>query len=250
MAGKFSRSALSGFDPSRGIISGFTPRSLGSGLKLWLRGDMGTSTTVNGAPVSAWTDSAPSPIASQSQAVPASQPLFNSADVNLNGRPSIVLDGANDTMASAAFGVAIPQPVTWMIVAYSNNIAAAQRQAIEGVGANRHFISQNGAGDIFAGAANSITTSPAVTWINQKRIVIFEANGAASAIYVNGFTVPNVTGNAGALSVTGLRLGSFNGSSNFWSGSIGEVVMCTGASLSIRRSLAQYAGGRYAIPVT
>lgn len=74
-----------------------------------------------------------------------------------------------------------------------------------------------------------------------------EANGANYKLFKNGFTTADKTGDCGALTVTGVRIGSFNGSAAFWLGSVAEVLCVQGASLEIRQAFVEYAAARYGI---
>jgi hypothetical protein len=173
----------------------------------------------------------------------AARMTYAATDASANGQPSLQCAGAQN-MVSATWSPNKAQPVTWVLVAYSSNIAAAQRQCIEGVGGNRHYINQNGTGKIGAGAVSNIG-GVATDWPNTLRIVVFEANGASSALYVDSHSTANATGNAGALDVTGVRLGSFNGSGNFWHGGICYAACISGVGAAIRVPYVKYLGQRF-----
>lgn len=237
-----------GTGPGHAAVYGgiWTPRALGSSLELWLRADMGV--TLNGSTVSAWADQSGNG-RNATQGTAANQPTYVTGDPLLGNQASLDFDGTNDTIATAAFGSAVAQPCTWMVVAASDNIAAAQRHAVDGVGANRHVLYQSATGACEAFISATIT-SGATAWLNRSRIMIMEANGASAAMYVDGHTTPKGTGNTGAVTVTGVRISSFNGSAQFWSGTIAEVVLVSGCSTSIRQNLATYAARRYGITLS
>jgi len=221
----------------------WTPAALGSSLLMWLRADSGV--TLNGATVSAWADrSATGRNASQADA--AKQPTYTASDANLNGMPSLTFDGTADNIVTAMPSTVV-QPVTLMVVGYSD--ASTNRIAIDGADATRIILLKDLSQNVAAYAGTTITST--TTWTNQKRAMLFEANGASSAVYLDGFTTAVKTGNAGAGSFKGVTIGANAGATQqFWSGSIAEVLAVSGASAAIRTSLMRYAASRYAITLT
>lgn len=221
----------------------WTPAALGSSLLMWLRADSGV--TLNGATVSAWADrSATGRNASQADA--AKQPTYTASDANLNGMPSLSFDGTADHLVTLTPST-VAQPVTLMVVAYAD--ANVNRIALDGADATRLIMFKDASSNVaaYAGATIASTT----TWISQKRAMLFEANGASSAIYLDGFTTPIKTGNAGAVGFKGATIGAVSGGTGqWWSGSIGDVVAVSGASAAIRTNLMRYAAARYAITLT
>src|SRR5262245_16371433 len=69
-----------------------------SGLKLWLRADMGI--TLNSGNVSAWADQSGS-VQDFVQGTANKQPAWSAT--SMNGRPGITFDGSNDCLRHADF---------------------------------------------------------------------------------------------------------------------------------------------------
>lgn len=104
----------SGFRGQRGTP--VTPRSLGTGLKLWLRADLGV--TKSGADVTGWQDQAATGI--QWSKLTAS-PQYSASEIN--GQPGIVFSAANQALGWASGSLSIAAPWTW-IVAFKSTVPA------------------------------------------------------------------------------------------------------------------------------
>lgn len=229
------------------VAAAWTPADYGADLLLWLRADTGV-TDAGGGVCSVWADQSGN--GRDMSAAGAARPTINASDANYGGEPSLSFDGTAMTMAGAAWGAAASQPVTWLVVARNTEVVGGggnQRQLVEGVGGNRHVLYHSGSGttDFYAGA----TVSNGPVWGNDAAIVVAEANGASFQLFKNGFATADKTGDCGALTVTGVRIGSFNGASNYWKGSVAEVLCVQGASLEIRQAFVEYAAARYVVSI-
>lgn len=69
------------------------PGGITANLALWLRADVGTNTTTNGAAISSWSDQSATGN-NYSQGTGSSQPVYNSNSINFN--PALTFDGADD----------------------------------------------------------------------------------------------------------------------------------------------------------
>lgn len=221
--------------------AGYSPLSEGSALEMWVRADLGVTL---GATVT-WADqSGKGRNATQSTA--SKQPTVATV-AGLNNQSALLFDGTDDSLTTA-IGTAAAQPLTLMVVVRTATRAATMT-AIDGPvgGPNRIIIGDDGA-NIYGYAGGSINS--AVPWGNNtSRIVLFEANGASSAVYSNSYTTTIITGNAGAGAFQGASIGA-SGAAQYWPGHIAEFVAVAGASAALRQRLMQYASTRYAITLT
>ncbi len=78
-------------------VNAQSPGGISSGLKVWLKADAGTSTTVNGALVTAWNDQSGNNL-HHAQATSAKQPRYAGAGSNylINYNPALTFDGGDD----------------------------------------------------------------------------------------------------------------------------------------------------------
>jgi hypothetical protein len=87
----------------------FTPKSLGAGLKLWLRADLGVTKT--GADVTAWQDQ--SATGALWSLVTAS-PQYSASEIN--GQAGIVFAAANQYLGWTSGTISVAAPWTWLAV--------------------------------------------------------------------------------------------------------------------------------------
>ncbi len=204
----------------------------------WFRADLG----VTGSPLTAWADQSGN---ARNIGDPGAgkRPAVNATGAP-NSLPCIDFDGANDTL-NVAFARA--QPVTvFMVVLPSASGAVAGTMADGNVGNDLRIYNLGGPTrhSIFFGTA-SITVAVGNT--NTWRYIEATANGASSAIRVNG-AAPG-SGNAGAAAPNGITMGTFgNGAADPCDCCIAEYIMVAGAvSAGLRAQFEGYFLWRYGL---
>jgi hypothetical protein len=231
-----------------GIAEGddaFTPTSL-AGLVLWLRADL-ANVTLNGADVSAWADQSGTGDANKHcvQAAAPSQPLYNAADADFGGMPSIGPFSGGETLDSALW--AVPAAGPWaigVVVKFADQLSTYD--ILDAFGANSTLIRASGVSlqtFMGTGVVGDVASATA------KTLIVIEQNGASDKVYVNSATAL-ATGDAGANQITKIRIGSNGGGGNAANGKIAEVFALSRAMVAGDwTSLAPYMLARYGITV-
>ncbi|PKP39047.1 MAG: hypothetical protein CVT98_03560, partial [Bacteroidetes bacterium HGW-Bacteroidetes-15] len=225
---------------------------------LWLRADQGTSTIVNGDPVSAWNDIT-SNANNAAQGIGANQPLFISSGIN--GFPTIRFDGADDylvvpdadnldnTNGVSVFVVA--QPIAPDILPrgiVSKRVSAGNEEAyylFTHTGSNLHFNART----------NRINGNDAVT--DQPQIFSAVYNGSLSSnqskIFYNGILSGEGNGpvSIGNM-VSDLHVGILNpGYAQGFNGDISEVIVYRDNLNQAERLIVEtYLSNRYNIAIS
>lgn len=203
-----------------------------SELFFWLRTDVGTSTTVDGTPLTGWQDKAFSNN-SLVQSSAARQPIYrDNATDNINFHPVIDFDGVNDVLADASVIGGTNDRLTVYIVAQedvrqNNEILALKSSSSI---ADRVLMqSPNGAGNIVwdagTGAAPNRTVGAATYPVLQPSITRFENNaitGTEQSIYIDGTFVGD---DLSASSLSGMDSTILGGLINYYDGKIPEILI-------------------------
>lgn len=225
----------------------WSPKSI-SGLKLWLRADLGITI---GTGVSAWADQSGTGDANKNvtQAVAGQQPAYTAADAAYNNKSTLTfVTASSQYLASGTWAAALAQPYTWFVVGNQGALTGSAQCFIEGdiSGANRSLLYDNaGALEHFAGA--SLT---GVARGTAAMVFGGDGNGGSSTIYKSAITAA-ATGNAGTNGITATTIAAtFGGGSAFLGGKIAEVVIYSGVlSTANRTTLLNYFGTRYGITI-
>lgn len=215
---------------------GFSPLQLTS-VRLWCRSDMGT-TIVTG--VSRWADQSGNGN-DLVQATGANQPVLTAGQIN--GRPALVFDGVNDSLAVA---FALTQPETVFIV-FSQISWTNFDMVFDGGAVSNDMSLQQGTASpglaIRAGVASVALNNNLAVGTFGLATAIFD--GASSLLQINSTAA--TTGNPGTNAGAGIRIGTRGaGGSNFGNISVAEViVMAATATAAERASVKTYVTGLY-----
>lgn len=219
--------------------SGFDPRSI-TGLAAWFdAADASTVTLVNDA-VSQWNDKSGNG-RNASQSTANNRPTY--ADTR-NGRSVITFNGTSHTLTTGSFTQ--NQPSTMFLVArWASNASGTGGNAVDGFLSNRAGLYRRTTNNwgMFAGT-ELFSGTPDTNWHQFAGIY----NSTSSALRVDGSQL--TSGNVGSQNVTsGLALGSYNGTTSFFGGSIAEMLFYGGAlSASQISSVERYLRSKWALP--
>lgn len=220
----------------------FVPTSI-AGLAAWYDADA-MPVVADGAALSQWDDESGN-ARHVTQATGANQPTYRTAV--LNGKPVLRFDGSTDYM-DVAF-TALAQPNTIFLVAKSTG-AVTNRQAFDsqrgGIDTARNTLYASGGGfwAMYGGGAE-VVSSTSVDAAAVQITGLF--NGGSSVLRRDGAQI--ASGNSGTQGCGGIRVGSYNGSSNFWSGDVAEILVYNAAlSSTDRDSVEAYLRGKWNTP--
>jgi hypothetical protein len=214
---------------SHNVSAGWTPASLGSALRLWLKADTGI--TLNGSTVAVWADQSGNGL-NLAQATGAKQPTYNAT--GLNGLPSVSFVPASDTFLLSARDAAfnLGGSTSWFIVF---RVTGTSDQ----YGSVLSYLSADGADD--AGANNSSNVAkgaaPIVRWDTDTYRAMYAgewgtgSNLSASTNYRLGAILR--TGGIGTMYVNNVSGGdfSFSGAPTFTLGGAGGNI-CIGKTIT------------------
>ena len=189
------------FYSTKQLFAQFGPAGVGSSVtnKLWLRGDAGTSSSVNLAKINKWRDQSNNGF-NFNQTVVSPQPLFISS--GLNGKPVIRFDGIDDKLILNDFISTNDQSIFLV----STNFAAAQNSSATILDIDQQTlpranwsIEQNGAVNDFRflytdNAFNDNASNNFLLTGNNITSIIKE--GIAVTVGKNGINTSNVTSNS------------------------------------------------------
>lgn len=228
--------AASGWSGTGGA---FAP-SMIAGLVLWLAADSGV-TTASGA-VSQWNDLSPSHN-NATQVTALDRPTYNTSDASFNNRPSVTFNGSTQFLSLSSSPLVAPCTV---IVCGNTTAQAGQGDILED-GVSTELIVSAAPSQIGAYAGTALV-SPIAT--SSPFVVGAVYNGASSSIYQNAPFAPIVAGTTGAGAVGGAScsIGASTGPSNFFNGTIAEVLVYNSVlSAAQLRQVFAYLQGKYAL---
>jgi len=247
MSPKLLRPRATGFNPkSIATLAGWWDASVSSSLAQLSTG--GTAVSADSDPVGYWADLSGNG-RNLTQSTTNNRPLYKPGV--LNGRPVIDFDGTNDSML-ASFTLA--QPITYFLVyRYDATITGGNPRVMDGATGNTmSFFGSTSSSlmGLYAGSSADFLIS--MTQRTQFSITEIEANGASTAIRLNGASVGfGSSNNIGSAAPNGIRLGAFSVSSSFGDVSFAEVLIYSSVlAVSAARRIRSYLGTKYGIPVT
>lgn len=225
----------------------FSPLDI-AGLKVWLSADVGAyvdagvTLATNGQAVQQWNDQSPEGN-NVDQATVGFRPLYVTGIVN--GKPIIRFDGVDDYIEKT-YGAALTQPNTVIIVV---KLISATGFVFGGVAgcADRNDFGPGilGGGDlaVYAGTGFTDGTESVPTAFLLFSVVF---DGASSELFKGGTSI--ATGDAGAQSAGGLRLGTACSVASFEEMDVAEILVYN-ASLSPtnRAQVEAYLQSKYGI---
>jgi hypothetical protein len=144
------------------------------------------------------------------QATAAEQPAIVTGGVvnSEGGKPAIVFDGVDDSLAVTSFGL-IPQPFTrnYIGVKKSNTGVSHWINSVTGSPNTADYDNSSTTHAIFAGSTIAVPLAD-----NERAVFTSLYNGASSSLVKNG---ASTTSNAGTGGYAGVRICSLSGASNF-----------------------------------
>lgn len=184
------------------------------------------------------------------QATAADQPGFVAPSVSgLNGRATINFDGVAMKLLESTATFAQGEPYTVFVVLASANTSGTQIPLSDGNVANYNYLVQESSGTIWQWVFNALDYYELVPGLSAAAPSVWSAtkNGAHSTVPAG--SLQNMDFSSGAGWSDGLSLGSIDGTSDFWSGQIAELIFYSRAlSTAESGSLNQYFGTRYGMP--
>jgi hypothetical protein len=235
-------------DPVGGGARPFTPLSITSATVVgWWRSDLGI---ITGTGVAAWENQKNIGGGTEwAQGTGANQPTYSASDAVFNNRPSLLWDGANDSMQSA---IPAPAPGTtnrfYWIIADNIGFPAGTGSLISGIGGTSHLILRGG-----TDAANQLSfydgvvvQGPAAFTIGSARLVqAAYTNSVADFIKIGSSSGAGGI-NAGNASAASMSLGAYSAAAGFANVKIAEVLITNGIpNAGDRATLEAYAAGLY-----
>lgn len=180
---------------------------------------------------------------SLAQATPAYQPTINGS-VGANAIHALTFGGVGVYMKAVD---SLAQPFTLASICQTTDASSLQvLMDFDGATADKRFGIQ---------AANTwrcelgLNANGTTTTDTAAHVVLLEANGASTKIYIDGVLIG--TGNCGAGSVTAWQLGLRGNGFNPWYGPISDTVISNGIlSASDRASLVSFLGNLAGIAVS
>jgi hypothetical protein len=249
------------------IGAGWTPASLGSALRLWLKADTGI--TLNGSTVAAWADQSGNGL-NLAQATGAKQPTYNAT--GLNSRPAVSFVPASDTFLLSARDAAfnLGNNTSWFIVfrvtgtsdQYASVLSYLSADGADDAGANNSSNVAKGAAPIVRWDTDGYKPMYAGEWgtsanlsaSTNYRLGAILRTGGIGTMYVNNvsggdftfsgaptFTLGGAGGNIGIGKTISFTSGTFTENPETFGGLISEVVVTnTALSAGERTSLDDY----------
>ncbi len=232
---------------------GFGPQTL-SGLVAWYDAEYVIKDGSNR--VSTWLDRSGTGDTNKNlvQAIEANQPLWNTSDVNLNGKPSITFSKARgDWMRTGAWASSPGNPCTWIIVLrHTSRDSSGSSVVMDG---------DDGAAGAGSRNAILIDATPKLQWASstvQDGPVIAEPSsnvclvifGTSAKFYKSTHTP--ITGNTGAHTAERITIGAdyLQSATYLLDGAIAEILAYNVAvSQTAAESLLDWAGAKYGITV-
>lgn len=227
-----------------GSSAAFSPLSI-PGLALWLdasdagtlfQADNGTTPAVaDGAAVGYWGDKSGHGNHVTQENVDR-KPVLKT-DVQ-NSKNAVLFDASNDMMECA--GLTFTKPNTWIVVFRTG--AGGTSFLMDGISVRQAVYIDAGSAYLYAGSSPSAGSTPNTTTF----IGVFMFNGASSYGRINA--VQSSTVDAGALEMSGLRLGNNTSITAGFNGHIMEVIACSGElSVPLITASESYVNAKWAV---
>lgn len=225
----------------------WTPKSLGSTLKLWLRGDLGV--TLNGSNVSAWADQSGNGN-HVTQATGAKQPTFVASGIN--NKPTLTFDGGDVLDGS----VALTGAANWSLFVVLNfTSTGSARQAVNignattGYGASVD-VNADFKRELLLNGVAAETDGVASATVNEAWLQTNSGTNGPQAFYLNGSPAPAFAGSG--TTVAPAAEFHIGGRTNVPAlpmlGKLAEVVVCdTPLGATDRAKLFAYSLARYGL---
>jgi hypothetical protein len=229
----------------------WTPLSLGSALKLWLRSDLGI-TLANTNQVTAWADQSGNGGPTLTQTAGLTCPTYNTTDATYNNMPSLSISNTDSQglQQLTAWPSPLAQPYT--LIAIGNGTQGFSVQSLIGDDEANNFIVAAGYQNTHIDTSSIVgTINVAGTDVSNPNIFINCFNGATSTLAVSTLT-PQTTGDIGETSASNrLDIGfSDGGQTAFLKGKVVEVLAIEGVlSGSNLSSFLSYASALWNISV-
>lgn len=195
---------------------------------LWLRADIGTSSSTDNTAISSWTDQS-TQANNGTQGTGSLQPLFkNNATDNINFNPVVKFDGTDDFMGltvsklptgTTARSVVMVATTTTTGTRYSiawGTNATGQAQGIATVSGTLNYVGWS---------ADVTSASFWATNVPNQTIGTFAGSGGAVNLYGKGKLLTGPTNRTWNTSTAGARLGASPWAGEYWSGPIADVLV-------------------------
>lgn len=210
-----------------------------SGLTEWLKAD--AMVMANGAAVATWTNSAG---LDATQGTSANQPFFTNSCKN--SLPAVQFDGVNDFMTTAAWGSALTQPFTVVLV-FCCIVKPNATYIYDSVtGGRAGFYGQNvNVFSEYAGTTEVDIGSSDTSW----HYILTEWSGATTTNQIDNGSPTQISASPGTANMTGVTLGdAIDGVGVPTKVLIGEMIIYSGRlSAANKTGLTNYLNTRWAI---
>lgn len=184
------------------------------GIVMWVRADAGITISTG---VSTWADLSGNG-RNLTQGTAGKQPAF-SATGGPGSMPCVTGDGVDDRLSTSSFTTA--QPVQVFLVAKYNTVFAAQTTIMDGVSGDTMRLFRTAAGQLGMKASTQVVASGFTETAWHYHSLRF--NGASSTGAQD--TVVKISGNAGAVSSSGMTLFEYGGTTQNANASVAEAVV-------------------------
>jgi hypothetical protein len=184
--------------------------------------------------------------ATQTTAANQPQIVANGVLQTEGGKPAVLFDGADDGLASPAWGV-IAQPFSRHYVGVRKSFATISHwiNSADGIPNTAQYDDNSIQHKMYAGSAIPVPLTN-----NERAVLSAVYNGAASVFAKNGSLN---TGNPGTAGFNGVRIGSLNNTNSFCANvAIQELIVVASESVistTDRQTLERNQGGYYGITV-
>jgi hypothetical protein len=241
----------------RPIAGGFNPKQIANLAGWWdasntsslaQLNDGTTAVSSDSDPVGYWADLSGSG-RNLTQSVNNNRPAYKPGA--LNGKAVIDFDGSNDSLLAS---FTLSQPMTYFLVyRFDETITSGNPRVFDGATGNTMSFF-GGTSSTLMGLFAGSSSDPLIS-MNQRTqfsITEIQANGASTAIKLNGSNVSfATTNNIGASAPNGLRLGAFSQSTAFGNVSFAEVIVYSAIiAQSDANRVRSYLGRKYGITVS
>lgn len=224
-----------------------TPKTLASGLALWLDAHRGVTLDASGN-VSQWTDQSASFGNDATQSTPGYRPAYSTSDAGYNSQPVVVFNSATPDFMTLASNLPA-QPFTIYVLGESTS-GTAQQQFFGDNNANVCMYKTSTSNQWAIYSAGSVASNNAVQGSAQAFAGVF--NSATSALYIDNSQTAAGSGAITNDSPSGVQaLGCSSGGSNGLNGKIAEMFVFRSAHTAAQVQQAfRYLAARYALHVT